>query len=288
MEFKSKIESIGNSNLTDSDKVKSVLDLISANYSYRSLPVMASKAKGILLRGGLISKEASQNIKYPEVTKELIKQTENRLQNRETVELSKEDYDKLVSYKNSELPEELIIYLLLVSGRRFNEIYNNIFTIKKGKLFIDKLSKRKFNKKNGFEIKLILIKPSEFIKLYNKFKKTNKLNQNALNRKVNRRLNKLGLTAHKMRSIYLFYQMNINKVESKKSHHIRVKNLLHHEKCETGKYYSDLIKIQGITPNYNKMTKKQLKELLNKKNINSQNTKGFNRMKKSNLIQLLQ
>lgn len=287
MEFQNKIISIGNSDISDSDKVKSVLDLISANYSYRSLPVMASKAKGLLLQNNLISKKQADNIKFTDITKQLIEETEERLQNQETIEVSKEIFDKLKSYGDSELPEEIIIYLLLVSGLRFNEAFKGNFTTDKGKLIIDKLSKRKGKRKN-FEIKLILIKPQEFITLHNKFKRLNSLSQNALNRKTNRRLNKLNLTAHKMRSIYLFYQMNINKVESKKSDHIRVKNLLHHQKVETGKYYSNKVSIQGLTPNYNKMTKKQLKEELNKKNINSKNTKGFNRLKKAELIELLQ
>ena len=286
MEFQNKIISIGNSDISDNDKVSQILDLISSNYSYRSLPVMASKAKGLLLKNGLISKDEADRIKYPEITKQLIQETENRLKKQETVEITKETFDKLKSYRDSELPEELIIYLLLVSGLRFNEVFKGSFKIKKAKLIIDKLSKRKGDESN-FEIELILIKPKEFIKLHNKFKRLNTLNQNALNRKTNRRLNKLDLTSHKMRSIYLFYQMNINKLHNKKSHHIAVQSLLHHQKTETGKFYSNKIKVQGITPNYNKMTKKQLKEELEKKNINSKTTKGFNKLKKSQLIELL-
>lgn len=288
MDFINKIIEIGNSNISDNQKVVKVLEYINSKYSFNSKPVQASKAKKILLENNLISNEEAINIKYPDITKELFEDADSRLTNQETIQISKDIYNKLVSFENSDKPEELIVFLLLVSGRRFNEVFNNNFKLDGDKLIIDKLSKRKPDNKKDFEIKLILIKSNQFIKLHNKFKKINKLDQNSLNRKVNRMLNKLNLTSHKMRSIYLYYHLSINKIGENKSTHMVVKNLLHHQKTESGKFYSNKFLVEGLKPDYTKMTNKKLKELLEKKNINSTNTKGFNKLKKSELINLLQ
>lgn len=288
MEFKNTINTIGESNIPDKLKVQKVIEFISDKYSENSRPVYASKAKKQLLNNNQISKEEAAEIKFPEITANLFKLAEKRLNEQEVIEISEEVYNKLLEYKKSKLPEELIIYLLLTSGLRFNEIYKGNFSIKNGNLIIDKLSKRKQDGMKDFIINLILIKPKQFIKLLNIFRKNNQLNQNALNRKVNRRLNKFNLTAHKMRSIYLYYHLNIKKTQANKSIHTAVQNLLHHQRADTGKYYQNKFVIAGLEEKrYNTMTNKELREELNKKGINKNNTKGFNKLNKKQLLDLL-
>lgn len=288
MEFKNKIIEIGNADISDTLKVEKTINFINDKYSYNSRPVQASRAKKLLLNNGLISEKEANNIKYSDISKDLIEKADKKLSDQEIIEISKEIFDKIVSFRSSEKPHELMIFLLLVSGRRFNEIYNGNFKIIDNKLTIDKLSKRRPDGKKDFIIDLILIKPKEFIKLHKKFKSRPLLEQNSFNRKVNRILNELNLTSHKMRSIYLYYHLNVKMTDSKKPVHMAVKNLLHHQKTESGKFYSNKLSVKGLELNYNDMTREQLKALLNKKNINSGNTKKFNKLKKSELIQLLQ
>lgn len=280
MDFKNAINEIGEMNIGDKEKVIKVKEYINHKYSENSRPVKATHAKKQLLKNNQISEGEAENIKYEEITKKLREKTEERLEKQEVKEISKEYYEKLLSYKNSD-NEELFIYLLLVSGLRINELYKNSFKIEKGKLIIDKLSKRRDDKKD-FEIKLILIKPREFIKLLNQFRSKNVLSQDSLSRKLNRRLAHIGLSLHNLRGIYLYYHIKILKTNDKKPIHIITRDLLHHQEYGSGVHYNNKFKVSGMELNLSIMKVSELK-----KEAKARGLKGYSKKKRTELIEML-
>ena len=174
MEFKNFVDKVGKSRYSEKRKVSTILKYIEKVYNYASRPVKASYAKKYLLENNLISKNAAENLNFKDISIDLTEKRNKKLEEQKPIEVKSEVLDKLLEYKNSNSEAELAIYLLLVSGLRVNELLNNEFHKVKNTLYIKRLSKRKDNKEN-FPIKLLFVYPSEFIKLYEKFKTLNNL-----------------------------------------------------------------------------------------------------------------
>jgi integrase len=283
-----KVLEIGNTlNLSDAEKIEEIMNYITFKYSDNSRPTIASLAKKIMLDHNLISVEKAEKINFKMISVRLTDERIKKLEAQETIEIKEDIFDTLISFRNSDVVHELYIYLLLITGLRFNELFTGNFSKIKGSLFIDKISKRSDSKTN-FKIQLILDTPDEFLKLHQKFKSLNRLHGSAINRTVNRLLNKYELTSHKLRSIFLFYHLKVLKTGAERPTNIRVQNLLNHQTFAAGTFYENKFNISGVVDrDFNKTSKKLLKKKLNNRGINCSNTKGFNKLKKSELIALI-
>ena len=245
MDFKKHVIDIGTSNIADDDKVKKILFYIISKYGEASRPVKATHAKKLLLERNLIDETAAYNIHFKNISKRLDDERIDRLNNQATAVIPNEIFEKILKYKESDLSEYLAIYLLLITGLRFSELFNGVFEKKENELFIDKVSKRNDGARD-LKINLLFETPDQFFKLLNKMKDSNLNNQNAFNRKVNRRLNLINLNSHKLRSIYLFYQLEVNNFDSEKPVQYRIKELLNHQSTGAGEHYHNKIRVDAF------------------------------------------
>ena len=286
MEFKRAIEEIGGSDADDASKREKTLQYIINKYAEKSRPVKASQAKKILLANEMIGRAEAELIKFSDITKKVRDEREEKLQNQEPIEVSEEVFDALRAFKNSKNSEEVIIFLMLASGLRFNEVFDGEFYIEKKTLYIRQVSKRT-DDKTDFAISLLFVSAKEFMELLDEARK-NSPSFSATIRRVNRRLKKFGLSSHKMRGLFLFYHLNVKKTGGKRPVHLRVKKLLHHQTSGAGEHYESKVEVAGLTGEEMVVkTNSELRAMLVKRGFNKENTKGFNRLTKKAMLNLL-
>lgn len=227
---------------------------------------------------------------------ELNKIRENK-QEPDKQKLDQKVLDKIMSFENSTNPDEILIFLLFVTGRRISEFLNGNWFIKNGKLYIDKLNKKRGKiQDGGYEITTAKITPTRFLSLLGAFKIKNARNTVEANRKALDRIFKNNPKIYRpivrvkdLRPLYIQYLRKYDDLISQKNSNQAIKNLLHHTFKKTSIAYNDkfeIVKTLGES-DIKKMNKNKLKELLNGKGLNKKNTKGFNSLKKSQLIQLI-
>ena len=208
-----------------------------------------------------------------------------------------ETIDKILNYKNSNFPEELLIFNLFNTGRRISEFLKGNWFIENGKLYIDTLSKKRKNEDDKYEIFTAIQNPEESLKLINKvnevYKKDNKNSIDSIRQMANRFIKKNFKNISNvsdLRPLYVDYlKNNLEELKNKKPHQV-IKKILNHDNYDVSIYYNDKFKITksiNVDELKNK-TRKELKEVLNKNNINSKNTRKFNRLKREDLLKLIE
>jgi len=223
--------------------------------------------------------------------------------------LKKDVIDTILSFKNSKVDVELLLFLLSVTGKRVTEFINGNWSVsEEGDLFIDRVSKKRGEEIPVLGYKVVLaglgpdtITPSEFIVLFNKFKKMQLAYNGGRSRGsegMRQSLNiylgsgKLApvLTSKDARPLYIQliknYHPEFKMVNSAKL----ISGLLHHSDTTTSIYYNDKFdvveKLDGGA--MKKMTRTQLMDVVRKAGLGKGVTVGFGKMNKTKLIALIQ
>jgi hypothetical protein len=197
-------------------------------------------------------------------------------------------------------------YLMISSGCRFSELFGkDNLQIKDNKIYI------KILKKRGGKVEIIepkLITPQyNFIKVYNSISNdiSNIRKYNRIIKRIMKKNNysddiinnpNYKTSTHLMRNIYSDLVYKFYNTDNKIKPNI-IKDRLHHSNFSSSQHYNNvkfsddfkLPKILNIKTNKakKKMTNKELRELLISNGINKTNTKGFNRLTKPKLINLI-
>jgi len=212
--------------------------------------------------------------------------------------LNQNDINILFNLKNSDDAWKLYIWLLFVSGRRLNELFDN----KISKISIDKIKLDFISKKENIpdeNIVHLLVPSNDFFDVLNKFnnlKKTtpvlNKLPyyQTAINRTLKKlKLSNNELTSHSLRKTYLTYMVDVKKFKPDLMPSVRAKILLNHNNENTSTFYNGAVKLDNVDNDvvknidkYNSMKIPDIKKLLDDNSI-----KYKSKMKKNQLIALI-
>lgn len=189
------------------EEIKNILD--NKKNSIRTLSVNYSLAKR-LMKEYTKDKEFLKQIKPNDsITKTILKQNENKLNESKMTVITKEFIEKILSFNGSNDLFKLALYLLLTSGRRVSELVDSKFTGKNGskKITISNIRKRS-DKNQNLEIPLLVSKTT-FIKNLRKFKQRYKYsNHKTFQRTLLRHTKKLlgeNIHPHVLRKIYANY-----------------------------------------------------------------------------------
>jgi integrase len=199
-------------------------------------------------------------------------------------------YAKDIRYKRPDI-YSIYLYLLFVSGLRTNELWQNeISVIDKHTISVKHISKRKFDTKDSYEVKLT-IPSDEFLNLYNFMSKTlieRNIKYSTIGSNIDAKIKIIDpkLHAHSLRSMYLYYITKVQKALDKQLPSVQTKELLNHTNESTSIFYNGKVILDVSTDifkeQYDKMTVKQIKELLDQRSI-----KYTTKMLKPKLIELL-
>lgn len=292
--------SLNQQSLSQVLKVKKVVDFIlkqNVSNSYKS--TLITKIKQHLIANNLIdsSKYFDDIEEIKDLYNGLFEQVKENRSNKSPVSLNQNDINILFNLKNSDNPWKLYIWLLFVSGRRLNELFNNTIT----KISIDKIKLAFISKKENKpdeNIVYLIVPYDEFIAVYNKFQDYKK-NMKQLNnfpyyqKAINRTLDKLKLsdsdvTTHTLRKTYLTYMVEVKKFRPDLMPSVRAKMLLCHDNEFTSTFYNGAVKLNGVndiaknTDKYNCMKISDIKQILKDNGI-----KYHSKLKKAELIALI-
>lgn len=214
---------------------------------------------------------------FNELIRDHLKVRKQQSVERETsnINLSFNDIKELMENKNK-TDIDLLIYQLLNTGRRLQEIVSPEIEIKDGELWI-KLSKEK----KWFKVRLL---DGNIKRTYEDIQKLKgKFNNNSISTQIARKLKNKGLTAHRLRDIYV---MLIHKFNNPKN--LILDNIanqyLGHNSNSSDRYYTRIIYGEGDPFNnkYDKMTVKELKALCKERGL-----KKYSKLRKIELIKML-
>lgn len=191
-----------------------------------------------------IPKDILYDIKAPlDLIENVSKKADEKRSARANVDIDKSTISMLKSLHNSDNFLEQIIYVLFITGRRINEIINDIpikKTPRKNTIIFQYLSKQKIPKES--EVFVIPgVSVQTIIKLIKKIRDTSKvlkLSVNQLTKRVHRILRgiKPGLTPHMLRGIYAVYNYKFhNKLNQNKNGFIQ--SILNHDSQESSLNY---------------------------------------------------
>lgn len=283
---------------SDEQFIKDIMSHLKKEYlNEKTLSNKISTFKRYIKQNNMVSKDNLNLIGDDKLRRKLNKERED-MQEPSKVRLYKSVIDNIIDLKNEDNTDKLLIFLIFVTGRRPTEFINGNWSVKDGKLYIDKLSKKREEHKvpdEGYEIRLIdKIKPDEFMTMLNKFKTNNKRTSTEAARKASNRVlkNKKFEPITKLsdlRPLYVQYLKNYDSEIRSQNGNQAIKNVLHHNMKTTSIMYNDRFDIvKSFTDDeLKRMTKAHLKNLLIANGINKDNTKGFNKLRKDNLIVLI-
>ena len=126
--------------------------------------------------------------------------------NKKMIEINKELLYKLSQLYKSDNINDLLTWLLLVSGRRISEIMTSQFKHNKNdkKVYVSGLKKTRSNH-SECEIK-ILVSKTKFFKILSKYRRLQRFYKiQNIHRNLNRYLKKWNLHSHSLRNIYIQY-----------------------------------------------------------------------------------
>jgi integrase len=295
------LDTLNKKSLNDELKATKIVEFIlnlDVSNSYKSATI--TKIKKHLTKTNAFSNPDNYNlVKAPaEFYNDLFEKSKQTRLNKEPKTLNQNDINILFNLKNSDDPWRMYIWLLFVSGRRLNELFDNKIT----KISIDKIKLDFISKKENIpdeNIIHLLVPSNDFFDVLNKFnnlKKTtpvlNKLPyyQTAINRTLKKlKLSNDELTSHSLRKIYLTYMMDVKNFRSDLMPSVRTKMLLNHNNENTSTFYNGAIKLDDIrndvvknVDKYNCMKIPDLKKILDDNSI-----KYKVKMKKAELIALI-
>jgi len=299
------VDNIVKKPLNDEVKAKKIVDFIldlDISKSYKSTTI--TKIKKYLIANNKFSNPNNYElIKAPrDLYNDLFEKTKFNRSKKTPKSLNQNDIDILFNLKNKDDdPWKLYIWLLFVSGRRINELFNNSIT----KLSINTIKlgyiSKKPNEPNepNDNIVYLSVPYDDFISVYNKFnsfksKKPVLNNLSYYHTAISRTLNKLDLsdksiTAHSLRKSYLTYMVEVKKFRPDLLPSIRTKMLLNHDNENTSVFYNGSVKFDGVNNDtaknvekYNCMKITDIKKILDDSNI-----KYKSKMKKTELIDLI-
>ena len=293
------VKTLDKKGLTDEIKAKKIVDYIlklDISKSYKSTSITKIK-KYLIDTNSFSNPENYILVKAPtELYNELHDISNENRKDKKNIILNQNDINILFNLKNSDNPWKLYIWLLFVSGRRLNELFDNTIT----KISIDKIKLAYISKKENNpdeNIINIIVPYDEFIAVYNKFQDYKK-NMKQLNnfpyyqKAVNRTLDKLKLsspiTTHHLRKAYLTYMLDVKKFKADLLPSVRTKMLLNHASEYNSTYYHGAIVLNGVndiaknTDKYNCMKISDIKQILKDNGI-----KYHSKLKKAELIALI-
>jgi len=213
--------------------------IYSGDPTYGTLSVRYSLFKKKFRELG-IDKDFLDEFRPPEkLTYQVLKDNKEIRDNRKLFPVSMFQVEKIIDLKESDHLIDLALYLLLVSGRRTNELINAKFFRGKHKKHIKIIGLSK-SKINSCEFP-ILISRQRFMKLINYFQNLD-VNKNTFSVLLNRRIKKLlgqKWTAHKLRKVYAKYLYKYNNPDNMKINSF-IKNVLCHSTIESSLNYTDV------------------------------------------------
>ena len=286
--------------LNDEVKAKKIVDYIlklDISNSYKSTSI--TKIKKYLIANNKFSNPNNYElVKAPlELYNELHNVSNENRKNKHSKSLNQNDINILFNLKNSDDPWKKYIWLLFVSGRRLNELFDN--TIEK--VSIDKIKLGYISKQENIpdnNIVHLIVPYDEFIAVYNQFiqmkKDTKTLNNfpyyhTAVNRTLGKlKLSQSNITTHYLRKTYLTYMLDVKKFKQDLLPSVRTKMLLNHNSEYNSTYYNGSIVLNDVNDvaknieKYNCMKITDIKKLLDDSNI-----KYKSKMKKNELIALI-
>ena len=295
------IDTLNKKSLDDELKAKKIVDFIlnlDVSNSYKSSTI--TKIKKYLTENNMFSNpDFYKLVKAPtKFYNDLFEKSKSKRLKKQPKTLNQNDINILFNLKNSDDAWKLYIWLLFVSGRRLNELFDN----KISKISIDKIKLDFISKKENIpdeNIVHLLVPSNDFFDVLNKFnnlKKTtpvlNKLPyyQTAINRTLKKlKLSNNELTSHSLRKTYLTYMVDVKKFKPDLMPSVRAKILLNHNNENTSTFYNGAVKLDNIDNDvvknidkYNSMKIPDIKKLLDDNSI-----KYKSKMKKNQLIALI-
>jgi len=295
------VDTLNKKSLNDELKATKIVDFIlnlNVSNSYKSATI--TKTKKYLTETNAFSNPNNYNlIKAPtKFYNDLFEISKSNRKEKQPKTLNQNDINILFNLKNSDDAWKMYIWLLFVSGRRLNELFDNTIT----KISIDKIKLGFISKKENIpdeNIVHLLVPSNDFFDVLNKFnnlKKTNDVLNNfpyysiAINRTLKKlKLSDNELTSHSLRKTYLTYMMEVKKFRSDLMPSIRTKMLLNHNNENTSTFYNGAVKLDNINNDivknidkYNCMKIPDIKKLLDDNSI-----KYKSKMKKNELISLI-
>ncbi len=302
-----KIRNIRAEEKEDDKFIAAVMSYLSKKYTNdKTRSNKMSLFKKYIEQNNLAPDEQSNKIRDPELRIRLNRLRENKKVPDKEVLLNTV-LRRIINLKESDNPDELLIFLLFATGRRITEFINGKWKLVEKKdededgedeIFIDKISKKRNDDtphEHGYSIYLpkTIITPKELIKLIAKFHKLNKRKNPEANRMAVNRLLSAHFapitTARKLRSLYVqFLRDTDNNINAQNSNQA-IKDVLHHAEITTSIYYNDKY---NIVQKYKRAElirkwKRDLKEILTKNGFDKSNVVGFNKMNKKQLIDLI-
>lgn len=178
------------------------------------------------------------------ITKEVIKLDLESIKKKQITTISGDQLQTIMRFKNSYKPDELALYLMLISGRRLKEICESKFKTKKltkNKILIHGVAKRR-DAKQFFEIELIDNKTSFFKSLKDLKKGIKNKKYGSFQKSVMRKMKKVlrhEFHPHMLRrvyAVYLFQFRNRNNI----SMNAFIQNVLTHQSISASVHYTNI------------------------------------------------
>ena len=218
-------------------------------YNKTSLVSLLSRIKVFIKEKNFIKNTSLLiGLAIPDFTKEVNQLQKISTENKEIIRIKIDTIQKLFNFSKSKNIVELVIYLLLVSGNRTNEIFHYLeskdgYYIDNKKVYVNFISKKRSQSFEKYEI-YPLITNRKFINLFNKIIKMNndtKITKEDIIKRLN--LVDTNINPHKLRAIYskIYVSKNINKNDNSLTEPALVQKILHHTNLAESIFYNNII-----------------------------------------------
>lgn len=223
--------------------LKEINDLImKQNFSERTITVYFSQTKNLFKQ--TISNDTFLKKIRPadDITNKVLKENNIKRNERTMKTIRQGMIEQIISFSDSYNASKLLIYLMLVSGRRIGEVINGKFYLKKNEknIMFKGILKKKEDKNTEYKI-LLLTTKSKFIKSYKKFKLlTYNRKLLSLNQTTNAKIKELfgdEYSSHTMRGIYANYLFKFHNTQ-KLTINPFLQMVLKHDVVETSLNYT--------------------------------------------------
>ena len=175
-----------------------------------------------------------------ELTSKLIEENIKRRDIENTMlDIDEDLINKIISFKNSNDPHILALFLLFCSGRRSSELLEANFSLSENTNFINVKGLKKTRGLTSTQKFLTICFPEEFLNLLKKFRKLLN-NKTTFNTILNRRIKKFlapNLNAHNLRGVYAVYLFKFSNPNNVKINQF-IKIALNHESIESSLSYT--------------------------------------------------
>ena len=292
----------------DANKAEKIKDFIlNIKCKDNTKSSLITKAKKYITTNNLFKDtEQLKLLNAPELYDKLIKENYQKRKERLVVDIDMGDIDKIFNFKyatrimnNRGIYEidfyAIYCYLLVTSGMRTNELWENSFEIINNNTIKPKrLSKIIADTTPKDAIVYLIVDAKEWLCLFNKLqeyiKKHKPIYGSTIFSGIKRKLEKINptLSGHTLRKLYVAYHRQVLNTDPDKLPSVSTARLLNHQGENASAYYAGAVKITGELKDiidrtdYSKYTIAKLKEHLTSKNISY-----TSKMKKAELLKLL-